>query len=116
VLTVLRPNYYVPRNPWQTPSYYPQSVIPVLESSTIFSQLEVETLFYIFYYQPGTYKQCVWVPCLSCLPLTRAQVSRCEGAQEAVVAIPCQVHDLVSTALRAASHHGRVRAGRLRLL
>ncbi|OSC96736.1 hypothetical protein PYCCODRAFT_1481797 [Trametes coccinea BRFM310] len=52
-----KPKYYVPRNPVQTPSYYPQVPNPILSSPGIFSQLDVETLFYVFYYHPGTYQQ-----------------------------------------------------------
>lgn len=54
-----RPKYYVPRNPIQTPAYYPQVPNPILSSPGIFSQLDVETLFYVFYYHPGTYQQYV---------------------------------------------------------
>ncbi|CAL1702167.1 unnamed protein product [Somion occarium] len=52
-----KPKYYVPRNPFQTPSYYPQTPHPVLNTPGIFSQLDVETLFYVFYFHPGTYQQ-----------------------------------------------------------
>ncbi|OJT07348.1 General negative regulator of transcription subunit 3 [Trametes pubescens] len=52
-----KPKYYVPRNPIQTPAYYPQVPNPILSSPGIFSQLDVETLFYVFYYHPGTYQQ-----------------------------------------------------------
>ncbi|PCH41617.1 hypothetical protein WOLCODRAFT_143676 [Wolfiporia cocos MD-104 SS10] len=52
-----KPKYYVPRNPVQTPSYYPQTPNPVLNTAGIFSQLDLETLFYVFYYHPGTYQQ-----------------------------------------------------------
>ncbi|KAF9782587.1 Not1 N-terminal domain, CCR4-Not complex component-domain-containing protein [Thelephora terrestris] len=52
-----KPKYYVPRNPYPTPSYYPQAPLPILSSAGLFSQLDVETLFYIFYYHPGTYPQ-----------------------------------------------------------
>jgi CCR4-NOT transcription complex subunit 3 len=52
-----RPKYYVPRNPFQTPDYYPQAQNPVLSTAGIFSQLDVETLFYVFYFLPGTYQQ-----------------------------------------------------------
>lgn len=52
-----RPKYYVPRNPFQTPEYYPQAPNPVLSTAGIFSQLDVETLFYVFYFLPGTYQQ-----------------------------------------------------------
>ncbi|GLB33416.1 putative not1 N-terminal domain, CCR4-Not complex component [Lyophyllum shimeji] len=52
-----KPKYYVPRNPFQTAPYYPQSPHPALSTPAIFSQLDVETLFYVFYYLPGTYQQ-----------------------------------------------------------
>ncbi|KAI0676817.1 Not1 N-terminal domain, CCR4-Not complex component-domain-containing protein [Trametes maxima] len=52
-----KPKYYVPRNAIQTPSYYPQVPSAILSSPGIFSQLDVETLFYVFYYHPGTYQQ-----------------------------------------------------------
>ncbi|KAI0751309.1 Not1 N-terminal domain, CCR4-Not complex component-domain-containing protein [Daedaleopsis nitida] len=52
-----KPKYYVPRNPIQTPSYYPQMPHPLLNTPGIFAQLDVETLFYVFYYHPGTYQQ-----------------------------------------------------------
>ncbi|THH18028.1 hypothetical protein EW146_g2897 [Bondarzewia mesenterica] len=52
-----KPKYYVPRNPHQTPSYYPQMTNPILSSQGLFSQLDVETLFYVFYFLPGTYQQ-----------------------------------------------------------
>ncbi|KAF5333231.1 hypothetical protein D9611_002280 [Ephemerocybe angulata] len=52
-----KPKYYVPRNPYPTAAYYPQQPHPTLGAPAIFSQLDVETLFYIFYYLPGTYQQ-----------------------------------------------------------
>jgi len=55
--SLLRPKYYVPRNLYQTPDYYPQSPNPVLSTAGVFSQLDVETLFYVFYFLPGTYQQ-----------------------------------------------------------
>lgn len=59
-----RPKYYVPRNPYATPSYYPQALMPVLSSTTLFAKLDVETLFYVFYYLPGTYFQyAMLIPC-----------------------------------------------------
>lgn len=55
--TIPRPKYYVPRHPFNTPSFYPQTPHPVLSSPALFSQIDVETLFYVFYYLPGTYQQ-----------------------------------------------------------
>ncbi|KAF9534998.1 Not1 N-terminal domain, CCR4-Not complex component-domain-containing protein [Crepidotus variabilis] len=52
-----KPKYYVPRNPFQTAPYYPQAPHGLLQTPAIFAQLDVETLFWVFYYQPGTYQQ-----------------------------------------------------------
>ncbi|KIJ70459.1 hypothetical protein HYDPIDRAFT_105187 [Hydnomerulius pinastri MD-312] len=52
-----KPKYYVPRHPFNTPAFYPQTPNPVLSTPGIFSQIDVETLFYVFYYLPGTYQQ-----------------------------------------------------------
>ncbi|KAI9574514.1 Not1 N-terminal domain, CCR4-Not complex component-domain-containing protein [Boletus coccyginus] len=52
-----KPKYYVPRHPFNTPTFYPQTPHPVLSSPALFSQIDVETLFYVFYYLPGTYQQ-----------------------------------------------------------
>ncbi|KAI0034414.1 Not1 N-terminal domain, CCR4-Not complex component-domain-containing protein [Vararia minispora EC-137] len=52
-----KPRYYVPRNPYSSPPYYPQTVSRLLSSSNFFAQLDVETLFYVFYFLPGTYQQ-----------------------------------------------------------
>ncbi|WVW79072.1 hypothetical protein I302_101035 [Kwoniella bestiolae CBS 10118] len=51
------PRYYHPKNPIKTPSYYPQSRLPVLEDKSIYSRLDLDQLFYIFYYMTGTYEQ-----------------------------------------------------------
>ncbi|KIY45958.1 hypothetical protein FISHEDRAFT_48451 [Fistulina hepatica ATCC 64428] len=52
-----KPQHYVPRNPYPTSAYYPQTPWSGLRSPTVFSSLDVETLFYVFYYLPGTYQQ-----------------------------------------------------------
>ncbi|KDN37779.1 hypothetical protein RSAG8_09934, partial [Rhizoctonia solani AG-8 WAC10335] len=52
-----KPKYYVPRNPYPSQSYYPQQPLVVLSSPALYSQLDVETLFFVFYYLPGTYMQ-----------------------------------------------------------
>ncbi|GAA5933648.1 hypothetical protein JCM1841_004506, partial [Sporobolomyces salmonicolor] len=51
------PKYYVPRNPYATPTYYPQEPSSQFASPALFAKLDVDTLFYIFYYCPGTYLQ-----------------------------------------------------------
>ncbi|KAJ2320532.1 general negative regulator of transcription subunit 5 [Coemansia sp. Cherry 401B] len=40
-----------------TPSYYPQTALPVIEHPGMASRLELDTLFYAFYYQQNTYQQ-----------------------------------------------------------
>ena len=57
LIVCYRPKYYVPRNPFHTAPYYPQTPNPILSSSALFAQLDIETLFYVFYYLPGTYQQ-----------------------------------------------------------
>ncbi|GAA5887926.1 hypothetical protein JCM6882_000804 [Rhodosporidiobolus microsporus] len=52
-----KPKYYVPRTPFATPTYYPQEPSTQFASPAFFSKLDVDTLFYIFYYCPGTYLQ-----------------------------------------------------------
>ncbi|KAH7044760.1 Not1 N-terminal domain, CCR4-Not complex component-domain-containing protein [Linnemannia elongata] len=53
-----RPKYYTPKNPYPTPSYYPQLPPPALfETSATFEKFDIDTLFFIFYYQQGTYQQ-----------------------------------------------------------
>ncbi|KZW04192.1 hypothetical protein EXIGLDRAFT_600161 [Exidia glandulosa HHB12029] len=52
-----KPKYYVPRNTYPTPPYYPQQPISSLSTPSVFSQLDVDTLFYVFYFLPGTYQQ-----------------------------------------------------------
>jgi CCR4-NOT transcription complex subunit 3 len=52
-----RPRYYHPRNPYQTPPYYPQQPHPMLDDKTIYSRMDLDTLFFIFYYRTNTYEQ-----------------------------------------------------------
>jgi CCR4-NOT transcription complex subunit 3 len=49
----------VPKNPYPTPPFYPQAPVGILETPAHFAKYDVDTLFYIFYYQVGTYMQCV---------------------------------------------------------
>ncbi|CAG8494052.1 9328_t:CDS:10 [Diversispora eburnea] len=52
-----RPKYYVPKTPYQTPSYFPQTPTPMLDNPASFEKFDIDTLFFIFYYQQGTYQQ-----------------------------------------------------------
>lgn len=113
-----RPKYYVPRNPYTTPAYYPQSPLPSFDSPALYARLDPETLFYIFYFHAGTYQQYVSFgsDSLKLDPLISEQVSCRERAQTSIVALPHQVSDVVPTPLGTASYHRRVRTGCLRVL
>ncbi|KAI9202508.1 Not1 N-terminal domain, CCR4-Not complex component-domain-containing protein [Polychytrium aggregatum] len=52
-----RPKYYVPKTPYPVPAYYPQVPLGVFENPSMFEKLDIDTLFFIFYYQQGTYQQ-----------------------------------------------------------
>ncbi|KAF9380003.1 general negative regulator of transcription subunit 5 [Podila verticillata] len=53
-----RPKYYTPKNPYPTPSYYPQTPPQGLfDNPAMFEKFDIDTLFFIFYYQQGTYQQ-----------------------------------------------------------
>lgn len=50
----------MPRQPFATPGYYPQEPSGQFANPALFAKLDVDTLFYIFYYCQGTYLQCVF--------------------------------------------------------
>ncbi len=52
-----RPRLYIPVNPVQTPSSFPKIPAATLETSQIFERMEIDTLFFAFFNQPGTYQQ-----------------------------------------------------------
>lgn len=42
---------------YNTPSYYPQEPAPIFKDPRLYSRVETDTLFYIFYYRQNTYQQ-----------------------------------------------------------
>lgn len=46
-----------PRNPVKVPESFPNVSAPVFDSREVFEQFDPDTLFFIFYYQQGTYQQ-----------------------------------------------------------
>lgn len=46
-----------PRNPVEVPPSFPSVSAPVFDSREVFQQFDPDTLFFIFYYQQGTYQQ-----------------------------------------------------------
>ncbi|KAJ7447169.1 Not1 N-terminal domain, CCR4-Not complex component-domain-containing protein [Mycena latifolia] len=53
----VKAKYYMPRNPFPTAPYYPQVPHPLLNNAAIYSQVDIETLFYVFYFLPVSYPQ-----------------------------------------------------------
>lgn len=52
-----RPRNYTARNPVATPAYYPQQPSPLFDKPGVYDKMDADTLFFIFYYQAGTYAQ-----------------------------------------------------------
>lgn len=52
-----RARNYKPEIRFNTPSYYPQELDPVFDDSRLYSRIDPDTLFYVFYYKQGTYQQ-----------------------------------------------------------
>jgi CCR4-NOT transcription complex subunit 3 len=52
-----RPNHYVPQEPYPTPPYYPSVPLDLFSEPEAMEKMDIDTLFYIFYYQKGTYQQ-----------------------------------------------------------
>ncbi|KAF8312797.1 hypothetical protein DL93DRAFT_2059593 [Clavulina sp. PMI_390] len=52
-----KPKHYISKNPYATPAYYPQQPLESLDNPALYGRMDPETLFFIFYYHAGTYKQ-----------------------------------------------------------
>jgi CCR4-NOT transcription complex subunit 3 len=52
-----RQRQYTPRNPYPTPVSFPSTPSAVFDHPAIFEKLGTDALFFIFYYQQGTYQQ-----------------------------------------------------------
>jgi CCR4-NOT transcription complex subunit 3 len=48
---------YQPRTPYPSPSYYPQQPLAIFDNPALFEKFDMDALFFIFYYQQGTYQQ-----------------------------------------------------------
>ncbi|PVH85260.1 CCR4-NOT transcription complex subunit 3 [Cadophora sp. DSE1049] len=53
----LPPRNYKPKNPIRTPSYYPQELNSCFDDARLYSRIDPDTLFYVFYYKQETYQQ-----------------------------------------------------------
>lgn len=51
------PRHYVPKNAFPTPPHYPQEPLTIFDNPALFEKIDLDTLFYVFYHQQGTYQQ-----------------------------------------------------------
>ncbi|KAH9900198.1 Not1 N-terminal domain, CCR4-Not complex component-domain-containing protein [Xylariomycetidae sp. FL2044] len=51
------PRTYKPEIRYPSASGYPQEPLPILDDPRLYSRIEPDTLFYVFYYKQGTYQQ-----------------------------------------------------------
>lgn len=52
-----KPRHYKPTTKYNTPAHYPQEPLPVFDDPSLYKRIDVDTLFYVFYYRQGTYQQ-----------------------------------------------------------
>ena len=52
-----RPRHYKPQTKYNTPSHYPQEPHVIIDNPELYSKIDTDTLFYIFYYRQGSYQQ-----------------------------------------------------------
>ncbi|KAL3477818.1 Not1 N-terminal domain, CCR4-Not complex component-domain-containing protein [Aspergillus californicus] len=54
-----KPRHYKPQNPYNTPLYYPQEPLAVLDDTRLYEtgRIDTDTLFYLFYYRQNTNQQ-----------------------------------------------------------
>lgn len=52
-----RNKQYCPKQPYAMPSYYQSELPQILNNPSVFERFDLDTLFFIFYYQQKTYPQ-----------------------------------------------------------
>lgn len=52
-----KPRHYRPQTKYNTPRYYPQEPFMMIDDPSLYSKIDTDTLFYIFYYRQNTYQQ-----------------------------------------------------------
>ncbi|KAL2819336.1 Not1 N-terminal domain, CCR4-Not complex component-domain-containing protein [Aspergillus cavernicola] len=54
-----KPRHYKPQNPYNTPLYYPQEPLAILDDTRLYEtgRIDTDTLFYLFYYRQGSHQQ-----------------------------------------------------------
>lgn len=59
-----KPRHYRPQTKYQTPRFYPQEPSITIDDPSLYSKIDTDTLFYIFYYRQNTYQQYLAAKCL----------------------------------------------------
>lgn len=52
-----KPRHYKPTTKYNTALHYPQEPLPIFDDPALYKRVDVDTLFYVFYYKQGTYQQ-----------------------------------------------------------
>ncbi len=52
-----QPKHYRPKYRHATPLHYPQEPSPIFDDPRLYSRIDPDSLFYVFYYKQGTYNQ-----------------------------------------------------------
>ncbi|KAK9472067.1 Not1 N-terminal domain, CCR4-Not complex component-domain-containing protein [Dipodascopsis tothii] len=52
-----KPKYYHPVSPFPTSSYFPQEPLAIFDDPLLYEKVDIDTLFYVFYYRQKTYQQ-----------------------------------------------------------
>lgn len=52
-----KPRHYKPTTKYNTAHHYPQEPYPIFDDPSLYKRVDVDTLFYVFYYKQGTYQQ-----------------------------------------------------------
>ena len=52
-----KPRHYRPQNRYSTPDFYPQDPSDFVDDHNLYSRIDNDTLFFIFYYRQGTFQQ-----------------------------------------------------------
>ncbi len=57
LLDAEKPRHYRPQTKYLTPRFYPQEPSIAIDDPSLYSKIDTDTLFYIFYYRQNTYQQ-----------------------------------------------------------
>ncbi|KAK7205018.1 CCR4-NOT transcription complex, subunit 3 [Myxozyma melibiosi] len=52
-----KPKHYQPKTPFPTSAYFPREPLAIFDDPLLYEKVDIDTLFYLFYYRQGTYQQ-----------------------------------------------------------